>query len=329
MMTPSVRSRRSTPPLSSIAAALVAAFALGACGGDSDSDAGGGGGDGAGVPVDGDTGGAGSAVDQLGADDGDAEAAFPGDVARYGVVTVGDEGGEASDAVAGFFALSAGVSAEAFSGALDPDAAECRVVPAGGDIGFEAVSAGFLPSPAGVGASSIAAGETLGLRSATGGSWAELEPMSIGGTLLYDAASALPDGPVPDDLVADVPGDGEAFPAFVGAALPAVEPLVGFDDGEGDTIGPDARFAWQAGTVPGAKIRLTYVTNAGFFADDGGVTLTCTVPDTGEFTLPEATREALGEDFEGAAFVVSRVAIDTVAEGDALLVLVRESAPEG
>ena len=312
------RSRHAVPPLSSVLA-LAAAAALGACGGGSDDSADGGaaeGPDGAGE--------GGSVIGPIGGGGGQAgDAALPGDIERYGVITVEDQHGRASGAVAGFFALSSGVGPAAFGGALDPDASECRVVPAGGDVGFEALSAGFLPSPAGVVRTPIDAGETVALARADGSAWLELEPMDFGGTRLYDPATALPDGEVPEGLVANVPGG--AFPAFTGETLPGAEPLVGFDDGEGDTIGPDTRFAWRAGDVDGAKIRLSYVTRAGFFADDGGVTLTCTVPDTGEFAFSEETRRALGEGFEGERFVVSRVAIDTAVEGDALLVLVRES----
>ena len=317
--------KRTPLRLPAFALALAAAAVLGACGGDSDDsdDRGDGDASAGGTPAPGGGDGGGSVVDQIGTGEEDPVAPA-GDIGRYGVVTVGDEGGEASDAVAGFFELTAGVSPEAFGGALDPEAAECRVVAAGGDVGFENLSAGFLPSPAGAEARSVEVGEALQLTSA-GGTWAELQPMSIGTVVLYDVApgATLPDGPVPGDLAVDVP-DGP-FPGFASAPLPAVEPLAGFDAGtDGGPIGPDASFAWMPGAVPGAKVRLSSGTN--FFSGGDARTVTCTVPDTGAFAFDADTRAALGEDFAGDAPFASRVSIDTARQGDALLILVRESA---
>ena len=327
MIARSARSRHRRSPLVH-APALVAAATLAACGGSGGDDGGSGADpDGTDAPADGIDPNAGTASGETpSVDGGQPSTPLPGNIVRYGALNLGDEAGEASELVAGFFALSEGVAPEAFGAALDPSAAECRVTPGGSDPGFEAVSAGLLPAPEGVRATSIGAGETLVLSSAAG-TWAELQPGgAVGGVSFYDLApgTSLPEGPVPANLVLDVPGGD--FPAFAAAALPTVAPLAGFAvDGDGATIGPDARFTWEPGGDAGAKVRLSSATNAGFFADDGGVTVACTVPDTGEFAFDAATREALGEGFEGTFPAASRIAVGTVAEGDALLILVRES----
>ena len=318
MITPSAHRRH---PLR-FALTLVAAATLAACGGDSGDDAP----DAAvddvpgGVPVAG-----GDPAGSDGDDDDDVAAPPAGDIARYGVLNLGDENGEANELVAGFFALPTPVSPAAFGGALEPGVAACDVAPVDGGDGFAFPSGGFVPAPAGVPAASIesvGAGETLSLTSG-GGTWAELQPAgAIGGVSFYAPTAMLPAGPVPEDLSLDVPGD--EFPAFAGAALPDVTPLIGFTDDSDGAIGADTRFAWQAGSDPDAKVRLS--TGSNFFSDPGtAVRVSCTVPDTGEFAFDADTRAALGDGFAGDMTAASRIAIGTVARDDALLILVRES----
>ena len=313
MITPSAHRRHPVR----FALTLVAAAALAACSSDSgddatDDDVPGG------APV------AGGDPADVDGDDDDVAAPPAGDIARYGVLNLGDEGGEANELVAGFFALPTPVSPAAFGGALDPDVAACDVAPVGGD-GFAFPSAGLVPAPAGVPAASIesvGAGESLTLTS-DAGTWAELQPAgAIGGVSSYAPTAMLPAGQVPGNLVLDVPGD--EFPAFAEAALPSVAPLVGFDDDSDGAIGADTGFAWEAGSDPDAKVRLT--TSSNFFSDPGtAVRVSCTVPDTGEFAFDADTRAALGDGFAGDAAMASRIAIGTVARDDALLILVRES----
>lgn len=314
------RPSRSRP---AFAATFVAAAVLGACGGGS-SDGG---------PSSADpsppAGPGGEANDPGpvvgGPATGTEEVLIPGDIARYGVVSVGDDGTQANEIVGGFFTLSDAVAPDAFGGVLDPDSADCRVadVDARG-TGFGTISANLLPSPDGVDVTSVMAGETLVLTSGAG-TWTELQAGSTGGFRFYDLApgSVLPAGPVPGDLALDVPGD-DAFPAFGGAAFPGVEPLAGFAaDGDVDA---GTRFTWDAAATPGSKIRFSTSTAGAFFAG-AGVTVSCVVPDTGEFTFPSDVRDELGSDFAGDSLVASRVSIDTRTANDALLILVRESDP--
>ena len=326
-MTPHARSPhpRRRPSRLALVPALVAAVALGACGGsDGDGDevapddA-----DGATAEAGSDAGAGGGTAP--GGDPDDAPAPLPGDIARYGALNVGDEAGEASEVVAAFFALSEGVAPGAFGAVLDPSLADCRVSSGTDGRSLGTISAGLLPEPEGVQRSSIGAGETITLSSGAG-TWAELQPGgALGGVSFYDLASgtALPTGPVPADLSVDVPGDD--FPAFAGVALADAAPLVGFRPGPDGTIDPGTRFSWEPSGDPDARVRIVSATTAGFFADDGGITVACTVPDTGEFAFDDETRAALGEDFEGTAPAASRIAIATATEGDALLILVRES----
>ena len=303
---------------SRLALTLVAAATLAACGSDSGDD--GASGD---VADDTSTGGV-PVVGDDAADDGDVAAPPPGDVARYGVLNLGDDGAEASELVAGFFELPTSVSSAAFGEALDPAVAECSVVPVGGNGGLAFPSGGFVPAPAGVPAGeirSVGAGETLTLTSGEG-TWAELQPAgAVGGVAFYDPTAMLPSGPVPEGLVLDVPG-GE-FPAF-SATLPDVAPLVGFGDDSDGAIDADTRFTWEAGDDPDAKVRLSTASN--FFADPAtAVGVSCTVPDTGEFAFDDGARAALGDGFAGDPVAASRISIDAVSQDDALLILVRES----
>ena len=327
MIAPSARSPRlrRRPSRLVLVPALAAAVALGACGGSDgdDDEAAPGGADGAATEGEGDVGTGGGAVP--GGDPGDAPAPLPGDIERYGALNVGDRAGETNEVVAAFFALSEGVAPGAFGAALDPSLADCRVTSGADGRSLGTISAGLLPEPAGVDRRSIGAGETIALSSGAG-AWAELQPGgAIGGVSFYGTAPGtdLPTGPVPADLSVDVPGDD--FPAFAGVALADAAPLVGFRPGPDGTIDPGTRFSWEPSGDPDARVRIVSATTAGFFADDGGITVACTVPDTGEFAFDDETRAALGEDFEGTAPAASRIAIATATEGDALLILVRES----
>ena len=284
---------------------LLLALTLGACGG-------GGGGD-SDAPSD--------EVDPAPGDAG-GEAVQIGDIVRYGSATLSDDAGLFSEVVAGFFSLSEGVSADAFQSVLTPGTTDCRVE-SDDAIGFEDISMGFIPSPRGVTLEPIDAGDVLVLTNGNT-AWASLQARQAGGFLFYDLDTTLtpPSGAVPEDLTLDIPG-GE-FPAFEAAAVPNVLPLSGFSYVGNANITRDTRFTWDASGDSNAKVRLLATTAGGFFLEDG-VSVSCVVPDTGEFSFPSDTRAALGAGFEGGAPVVSRIASASVQQDDALLIIIRES----
>ena len=316
--------------LCGVAALALAALTLAGCGGGGSGggDATGGSGTGsAGTAgdTDTDTGTGSSVVTDVNAG-GDSGTGGPtsteADIARYGVVAVGDENGEASGiALASFAKLSENVALDAFGVSLDPTQAPCMIEQDDGLPQYLTTPL-YLPTPIGVGREAIGAGDSVLLSSAAG-TWTELQGRPSDQFYTRPSADAAPTGPVPSGLVADVTG-GE-FPAFPGAALPDVEPLAGLAYG-GDTVSRDTRFTWTPGTATGAdtRVRIETASTASFF-DENGVSVSCLVPDTGEFVFPPNARAALGGDFSGEAPDFSRVAFDSVREGDALLVLVRES----
>ena len=232
----------------------------------------------------------------------------------------------ASDVLASFSRLSAGVAPAAFGNALAPGGEVCRVTPSGPadlmDLGVV-----LLPTPADVTLEPIGAGGTLTLASPSG-SYVEL----AGGPSerFYVPATALPDTAVPDGLVVDVPGD--EFPAFANAALPDVETLAGVTLDSPGPLTRETRFTWRAGSganasagaPAAARIRIETTTAGGFFLEDG-IDVACLVPDTGEFVFPPDVRAALGDGFSGESPTFSRVALRTERRDGALLVLVRES----
>ena len=332
---PTVRATARLPARLGGVALALAALALAGCGG-----GGSGGGDAtigtgtgsAGTP--GDTGGTGtdtgtgsSVVTDVNsgsdAGTGGGPASPEADIARYGVVAVGDEDGEESGiALASFSRLSESVAPGAFGVSLDPAQAPCTIERDDGLPQYLTTPL-YLPTPIGVGRESIGAGDSVLLSSAAG-TWIELQGRPSDQFYTRPSADAAPTGPVPSGLVADITGD--EFPAFRGAALPDVEPLVGLAYAGGDTVSRDTRFTWtpSAATGTDTRVRIETASAASFFEEDG-VSVSCLVPDTGEFVFSPDARAALGGDFAGEAPDFSRVAFDSVREGDALLVLVRES----
>lgn len=264
-------------------------------------------------PIDDDTDGTDGATDQ--------PAPIAGDIARFGVISLGDEDGVASDLVARFAAVASPVAPEAFGASLQADQGGCRVELDDGVVELNDLSVVYVPQPDNVALDAIPAGDTVMLSSAAG-SWTELQPRAADGAYAQAPGAVLPAGPVPTDLKVDI--SGSTFPAFNGVTLPEVETLaaVEYEGGEGITI--DTRFSWTPGTDENARLRILTATAGGFFLDRS-TEVDCLVPDTGEFTFPADVRAALGADFDGAAPMFSRVAINTEQQGDALLVLVRES----
>ena len=250
-----------------------------------------------------------------------------GDIALYGVVALGDENGLASDALASFARLPSGVALAAFGNALSPSEEPCEVTPSGAADLMD-LSVVFVPRPTGALSETIGAGETVLLSSETGGSYVELLAPSTG-PFYEPSGGTLPrTEAVPDTVLVDVPGD--VFPAFDTVAMPPMETLDGVavegaDVDGADTLTRDARFTWRASEAGrDTRIRIETSTAGGFFLEDG-VDVACLVPDTGAFSFPPAVREALGAQFSGESPTISRVAMRTRQQGEALLILVRES----
>ena len=315
------------------AVVLTAALALlGACGGGTDGDsptsppaseiAGPGGGEGpgtGGVGVDGEDVSPANAPASI-PEDGVANA--PADVGRYGVIAVGDEGGVASgDALGSFSRLSTVVSIDAFGPALSARANACTVATNDGRPSLTLASALYLPTPDGAALESVGAGDAV-LLTSPAGAWLELQGQPSDRFYTRASGTVPPTGPVPPELVADVTGDG--FPAFADAAFPGVTPLAGIAYTGGEGVVSDTRFTWQPGADPTALVRIETASVASFFAADG-MSVSCLVPDTGAFEFPAEVRAALGTGFTGEAPDFSRLAFETLRDGDALLVLIRES----
>ena len=246
----------------------------------------------------------------------------PADIARYGVIAVGDEGGVASgDALGSFSRLSTTVSIDAFGPALSARANACTVVTDDGRPSLTLASALYLPAPDGATLESVGAGDAV-LLSSSAGSWLELQGQPSDRFYTRASSTAPPTGAVPPELVANVTGDG--FPAFTDAAFPTVTPLAGVAYAGDEGVASDTRFTWEPGADPEALVRIETASVASFFAADG-LSVSCLAPDTGAFEFPAEVRAALGTGFTGEAPDFSRLAFETLRDGDALLVLVRES----
>ena len=271
--------------------ALALSIVLSACGG-SDGDGGdaspsandGDGTAGAGMPDPGTSGSTSAGAPGGGSDDAGGtspetppDAPIAGDIALYGIVAVGDEGGEASDLLATFSRLSTSVGPAAFGDPLADGAVGCRVRPTG-PVDVTDLGVLYLPVPTGVSLEPIDAGETVLLSTSAGDGYATLEGRAADTFYTVSSDVTPPSGPVPTELVADVPGGD--FPAFAGVALPAVETLAGASPSGLETITRDTRFVWEAGGAPGARIRIESSTAGGFFLDDS-VDVDCLVADTG------------------------------------------------
>jgi len=253
-----------------------------------------------------------------------SEATAPeGTITHYGAVTVGDDAGMIADMVGGFFRLERGTSAEFLLSQFDGTTGRCQVQ-SDDVIDFEEISAGFIPTVPGVNKTSVSAGESVVLTS-PGGTYATLAEQPGAGFLLYDLPNMqmFMAGPVPDGLSVDVPGSGE-FPAFSQVQVPEVTTLTGVDIGDAEGISASTRFSWDAADDPSGMIRIFATTAGGFFLEDG-VTVTCTVPDTGSFTFPSTTQVELGSDFKGGAPLISRIVVNPVVSENSLLYVIRES----
>lgn len=246
-----------------------------------------------------------------------------GDITHYGVVTVGDESGMASDLIGAFFRLDRSVSESFLQARYDGTTASCQVQ-SDDTIDFEELSVGFVPDIPGAGKTSVSAGESI-LLTSEAGTYAELPEQPTSVFLFYDLddMQMLATGPVPASLTIDIPGS-EQIPAFSSVPLPRVTTLSGTSIGESNDVGVSTRFSWEASDDPAAMVRIFTSTAGGFFLEDG-VTVTCVVPDTGSFAFPASIQAELGSEFRGTAPLISRVVIETQRQGSTLLYVVRES----
>ena len=246
-----------------------------------------------------------------------------GEVTHYGAVSIADDVGTASDLVGSFYRLDSTVSADFLSSMFDGETTMCQVQD-DGTIDFEEISAGFIPTVPGVSATAVSAGESI-IVTSPAGTYATLAEQPAAGFIFYDlpSMSMLQAGPVPDGLTIDVPGSSE-IPAFSAAAVPAITTLAAASPDGATGITSDTEFTWEPSEEPGAMIRIFTSTAGGFFAEDG-ITVTCVAPDTGSFTFPDSTRELLGDDFDGAPALISRIAVNTVQTDSTVLYVIRES----
>lgn len=246
-----------------------------------------------------------------------------GDITHYGVVTVGDEAGMASDLVGAFFRLDRSVSAPFLQAQYDGSTASCQVQ-SDDTIDFEELSVGFVPNVPGTGKVSVSAGESI-LLTSEAGTYAALQEQPTSVFLFYDLddMQALSSGPVPASLTLDIPGS-EEIAAFSSVPVPGVTSLSGTSTGEASEISVSTRFSWEASGDPAAMIRIFTSTAGGFFLEDG-VTVTCVVPDNGSFSFPASIQAELGSDFRGTEPLISRVVVDARRQSNTLLYVVRES----
>lgn len=246
----------------------------------------------------------------------------PGSIMQFGAVTIGDDAGVASDLVGGFFQLASGVDAGYFDSLRRPNSVNCAV-DSDDNIDFEEISAGYIPSLNGVNKQSISAGETL-ILSSMEGTYAEMTQQPTGEFLLYNLPNgqSLPDAAIPQSLTVDIPGD--EFPAFSAVPAPLVETLTGVSISTGDAVSSSSSFFWDAESSSESQVRIYSSTAGGFFLEDG-MTVTCIVPDTGQFSFPADIREQLGADFSGGAPIMSRVSTHSEVTENSVLFVIRES----
>ena len=102
--------------------------------------------------------------------------------------------------------------------------------------------------------------------------------------------------------------------------IPDATPLEGLTTDEGE-VTLDTVFGWSA-----TEDRSHYVRIDLFSLDDEGVVteVDCLAEDDGEFTLPALTQAQLEESFTATA-TLTRLGITALRNGDALLVVTRES----
>lgn len=250
-----------------------------------------------------------------------------GDINGYGVINLSDENGQVSDLVGSFYRLDTGVSESFLRNRVSGNSTFCEVQD-DDVIDFEEISVGYVPDVPGIGKTAVGAGDSVVLNSAEG-IYATLTQQPAGGFLFYDLPNmtALSTAPVPDGLSVAFAGS-DVIPEVQNVAMPVVSPLTGFAYAGNDTVSTSTQFTWNSTQEADAFIRIFVSTAGGFFLEDG-VTVTCITPDTGSFSFPASTQTLLGSEFSGAPPIASRVAANAVLVDSSLIYILRESfAPE-
>ena len=131
-------------------------------------------------------------------------------------------------------------------------------------------------------------------------------------------------GPLAADLAVTIPGD--EFPAVASAAFPDVAPFVltaPADPGAAGAVDVDTTFEWS-----GATDDANTIVTIDLFAPDTFTSVTCYAPDTGSFTLPDATKTELGAGFSASVDSAGRESVRVEQVGDARLLLAVARAQE-
>lgn len=190
----------------------------------------------------------------------------------------------------------------------------CTFDSGGGDGGGGIPGIATLPAPGDAGATFLSAGETI-VATGPGGTFATLARTALPGFVAYALDDGVDLGPIPSGLVLDVPGD--AFPAFAAVRVPDAPPLANVSPAEPGAATAGTTFGWDAGADPAARV----VVDLTVLGTDPEVSIACVALDDGEFRLPASILARVPADRPVAAGL-SRVAVQALREGDAVLLVV-------
>ena len=243
-----------------------------------------------------------------------------GDVTQWGVVDVSVESSENEiDVSAGFFQFNANVPGNVLGQSFNPPLDTCEVTQT------EPVEPGEfeIPDIEGITAqiTTISAGETIQLTSSAG-TFAELQRETISGFTFYRPTVDSIAGPIPGDLILDIPGD--VFPMFANVAIPNVGGFVLTEPASGVPVTPASAFAWNAGTDPNSFVSIEAVSLD--ISTGTSLIVDCVVADDGAFAFPAATQAEMGAGFVSSFGVdAEREAVIILQQAGAVLVVVSAS----
>ena len=128
-----------------------------------------------------------------------------------------------------------------------------------------------------------------------------------------------PTAPLPDGASASFSGAADGFPAYARRGFPPVAPFDLAAPTDPTSIGSATVYRWQAGAGDG----LVLLRGAGPGATGHEVSFTCVALDDGEFSMPQAARDALAADgfTHGSLTSAVRAGFAAYGQGGALLVL--------
>ena len=147
--------------------------------------------------------------------------------------------------------------------------------------------------------------------SSPGGTFANL---FLGPDDIYFLESSSLPGGTPTGLTIDSTG-GE-FSALANIQIPDVDQLTGVSAGEVPVTATSA-ITWDAGSDPAN----TLVMIAAFTDDDNPDSVVCFTADTGAFSFPAGTQNALDTDFSASDAAIARLAITLSVNNDELLIV--------